>query len=37
MSSPCGGCVLTLKEMPGLSGLEGGFEDFVPVFLSGKM
>lgn len=29
--------MLTLKEMPGLSGVEGGFEDFVPVFLSGKM
>lgn len=24
--------MLTLKEMPGLSGFEGGFEDFVPVF-----
>lgn len=29
--------MLTLKEMPGLSGFEGGREDFVPVFLSGKM
>lgn len=29
--------MLTLKEMPGLSGFEGGFEDFVPVFLSEKM
>lgn len=29
--------MLTLKEMPGLSGFEGGFEDFVPAFLSGKM
>lgn len=29
--------MLTLKEMPGLSGFDGGLEDFVPVFLSGKM
>ena len=29
--------MLTLKEMPSLSGVEGFFEEYVPVFLAGNI
>ena len=37
MDPACGNCLLAIAQSPSLSGFEGFFEEYVPVFLAGNI